>query len=445
MTAIMISSVSKNKGIKNLYSRLWLLSWPLILANISVPLLGIIDTAILGHLASPHFLAAVSVGASLTTLVLAGFNFLRMGTTALASKVQPREIDDKGKELFRSSLILAIALGILIIVISPLITRYGLQLMLDTNEEDLFSLAFQYCQVRFLSAPATFVNFILVGWAIALQRPGIALFSLTTTAVANILLDILLILGLGLNSLGAAIASVTAEYSSFFLTFFLVRRSFGVLLPSPLFSLPEFNILNKLATVNTNLFIRSVSLLFCFAYFNSKAAELGVHVVAANAILLQIIALQSYALDGFANATEAMVGRYEGHPAIRSVLSVSLIFSFFAALTISLLLSLIKPWILPLFTHQQAIMDIAQQVIWPVLLLPLLSVFSYWLDGVAVGLVADRAMRNSILVSGFLVFIPACYLLRDLGNIGLWLAFFSFLLARSLTLGTALMLRRPYV
>ena len=430
---------------RTFFPRLWSLAWPLILANISVPLLGIIDTAILGHLDQPGYLAAVAIGASLTAIILSGANFLRMGTTALAARARSKGNALERHQLFKACLYLAIILGIIVIITSPTISHHILTLFISGNETDLLPLIQEYIQVRLLSAPATFVNFIIVGWAIAEQKTKIALISLTTTAFGNIFLDILLIQILNYNSLGAAIASVLAEYFSLLITCKLFKRQLPDLFDQSFLSLPSREKIQELLLLNSDLFLRSTSLLFCLAWFNKQSAVLGVDTVAANAILLQIIALQSYALDGFANATEALVGKYSQKKQLQRIIRESLIFSFVAAAAICLMLSVSKPFILSLFTHQANIKAIADEMLWLVLLLPLISVFSYWMDGVAIGLSATRAMRNSILVSVFLIFIPACYLLKGFDNLGLWLSFYAFILARNLTLGPFLLTRRTHV
>ncbi len=428
---------------ENIYRKIWSLSWPLILANISVPLLGIVDTALLGHLPSPHYLAAVSVGASFVSIILLGCNFLRMSTTALATKVSLSESAKDSRFLFKCSVYFAFFLSILVVLLSPVLTHYGLMIMLgSSSEHTLRALAEEYVQVRLLSAPATFVNFVLVGWAIAWQKPSLAFISLSSTALLNILFDLLFILGFSLSSFGAALASVLAEWASTLITLIFFRKLFPSLFRQNFLSLPDKSQVFKLFAMNTDLLIRSMSLLFCIAYFNSQSATLGTLTTAANAILLQIVAFQAYALDGFANATEALVGSAKKGQERQGVLRKSLILTVSSTCLLCLILIFTKPYFIELFTNQADIIIIIDQVIWLVLLLPIISVFSYWLDGVAIGLMASRAMRNSILISAFFVFIPACYLLKNFANMGLWIAFLLFLLARSLTLAPFLLFHK---
>ncbi|MCY4043642.1 MAG: MATE family efflux transporter [Cellvibrionales bacterium] len=420
------------------YQKIWALSWPLMLANISVPLLGMIDAMILGHLGSPVYLASVAVGASFVALVLTSCNFLRMSTTALASRQVENKRASESLDLFRSSVQFALLISVLVILLSPWLADLGTQLMLGKDKtSEIDSYLHEYLQIRFLSAPFTLLNFMLVGWAIAWQKPTLAVISLTVTALVNILLDVIFIMGFGWNSAGAALASVLAEAVSTLTSLVIFSRYFPFLFKQSWFTLPKSSLLWSFLAINRDLFIRTLSLSFSFAFFNHMSAGLGVATVAANAILLQLVAFQSYLLDGFANATEALVGgeskKYRQH-----ILVQSFGMTFLFTLGFSLLSLVMIPWLPGWFTDQVAVQSIIKDLLLFVLLLPLISVFSYWLDGVAVGLQASRAMRNSLLISTFGIFMPLCFLLKSWHNAGLWAAFFAFLLARSLTLAPLL-------
>ncbi len=430
------------------YQKIWQLSWPLIIANISVPLLGLIDTAILGHLPSAEYLAAVSVGASFVSIILLGFNFIRLGTTALAAPINPEDDLDLAKSTLKQSLQFSVILGLFVLILSHYLSHFGLSLMLGSAPDvRLLPLTYDYSLIRFFAAPATFINFVLVGCAIAWQQPRIALVSLSTTALTNILLDILLIVIFDFKSQGAATASTVAEYTSVFVTLLVFQKHFPDLLKQTFFTFEPFSHYINLLKINADLFIRSVLLLLSFAFFQSLSTQLGATVTAANAILLQWIAFQSYTLDGFANATEALVGQHKNSPALKDILMKTFVFTLLTSATLVMLLSATHMLWMPLFTNLQAVLSAINEVKWFALLLPLISCAAYWLDGVAIGLAASRAMRNSILISSVFIFFPVSFGLLPMGNRGLWIAFVLFIFARSFTLGPMLYLsnRRNYV
>src|SRR5690554_1337578 len=207
--------------LSNTHRRLWQLAWPLMLTNMSVPLLGAVDTAILGHLASAEYLAAATLGASLVTLMLWSFGFLRMGTTSLVARAAGRQDVDQSRLILAQSALLALLLGLAV----ALLGRLALPLALGWigASPDVSALAHSYASIRFLSAPAVLLTYALVGWFIGQQDTRRPLIILVTTNLLNIALDVVFILGLGLNSDGAALASVLAEYSGLALGIWLLR------------------------------------------------------------------------------------------------------------------------------------------------------------------------------------------------------------------------------
>ena len=420
------------------YQKIWSLSWPMMIANISVPLLGLIDAMILGRLDSPVYLASVSVGASFVALVLTSCNFLRMSTTALASRYIYDKKNKQSSSLFRGSVHFALMVSLLVLILSPWLSDLGAKFMLGgAKKSEIYFYLHDYLQIRLFSAPFTLLNFMLVGWAIAWQKPMLAVVSLTVSASVNIFLDFVFIVGFGWNSAGAAAASVLAEGMSTLVSVFIFVKYFPHLFNQRWFVMPESSLFISFLSINRDLFIRTLSLAFGFAFFNHMSTNFGVVITAANAILLQIVAFQSYLLDGFANATEALVGGEKVNYR-KQILRESLLMTFIFTLVFILVSLVTLPWLPGWFTNQPAVQAVIHDMLLPVLLLPLISVFSYWLDGVAVGLHESRAMRNSLLISTFLIFIPLCFLLKPWQNSGLWAAFFAYILARSLTLGSFL-------
>lgn len=419
------------------HRRLWQLAWPLMLTNMSVPLLGAVDTAILGHLASAEYLAAATLGASLVTLMLWSFGFLRMGTTSLVARAAGRQDVDQSRLILAQSALLALLLGLAV----ALLGRLALPLALGWigASPDVSALAHSYASIRFLSAPAVLLTYALVGWFIGQQDTRRPLIILVTTNLLNIGLDVVFILGLGLNSDGAALASVLAEYSGLALGIWLLRarlkRLGGQLVRTHLARWSDYR---PLLQVNRHLFVRTLCLLGVFVFFSAQGARLGDQVLAANAILLQFVLLTSHALDGFAHAAEALSGRAIGarqQAEFYRVCRASTAWALAMALLVSLTFILGQPWLLPLFTELTSVLALAEHYFFWVCLLPLVSVWGYQLDGLFLGSGKTAAMQYAMLASTALMFLPLWALTQGFGNQGLWLSFTAFNGARGLVMG----------
>ncbi|PMR72135.1 MATE family efflux transporter [Billgrantia endophytica] len=415
--------------------RIWTLAWPIILSNITVPLLGLVDTAVVGHLPDSRYLAAVTLGATLFSFLYWGFGFLRMGTTGLTSQATGRENDSEVRNLLGQSLLLAIGIGLLLILFSqPLI---GLGLWLLDGSEVATGLAAEYAQIRILSAPAVLANYAIIGWFLGQQNSRVTLAILVLTNGVNIVLDLLFVVGFGMTSDGVAWATVIADYTALAFGAWLVSRQLKLLegrfLRERLLKLAAYA---KLFQVNANLFVRTLGLLFAMAFFTSRGAVQGDTMLAANAVLLQFIMLTSYALDGFAHAVEALIGRSVGRrrwdefgAAVRSAAW----FSLMTAATASLVFALGGHYLIAMLTSLPEVRDTAGSYLPWMVVMPLIAVWSYLFDGVFIGATATREMRNSIFV-GLAVYLPAWWLTQGFGNHGLWLSFLLFALVRSAVL-----------
>ncbi|SFU80687.1 MATE family efflux transporter [Halomonas korlensis] len=415
--------------------RIWTLAWPIILSNITVPLLGLVDTAVVGHLPDSRYLAAVTLGATLFSFLYWGFGFLRMGTTGLTSQAVGRESDDEVRNLLGQSLLLAAGIGVLLILFSRPLIALGLWL-LDASPVAT-ELAAQYAHIRILSAPAVLANYAILGWFLGQQNSRVTLAILVLTNSVNIVLDLLFVVGLGMTSDGVAWATVIADYTALAFGGVLVLRQLGHLrgrfLRERLLRLSAYA---ELFQVNANLFVRTLGLLFAMAFFTSRGAAQGDTVLAANAVLLQFIMLTSYALDGFAHAAEAIVGRAVGRrrwDEFGQAVKSAALFSLVTAAGASLAFALGGNLLIALLTGLPAVRDTAATYLPWMAVMPLIAVWSYLFDGVFIGATAIREMRNSIF-AGLAVYLPVWWLTRELGNHGLWLAFLIFALVRSATL-----------
>ncbi|MDR9438046.1 MAG: MATE family efflux transporter [Halomonas sp.] len=412
--------------------RILSLAWPIILSNITVPLLGLVDTAVVGHLPDSRYLAGVTLGATLFSFLYWGFGFLRMGTTGLTSQAVGREADGEVRNLLGQSLLLALVIGLgLILAGGPLVT---LGLWLLDGSEAATELAAEYARIRLLSAPAVLANYAILGWFLGQQNSRVTLAILVLTNGVNIALDLLFVVGLGMTSDGVAWATVLADYTALIFGLWLVSRQLrwlsGCFLRERLLRLAAYG---ELFQVNANLFVRTLGLLFAMAFFTSRGAAQGDTVLAANAVLLQFIMLTSYALDGFAHAAEALAGRAVGRrrfDEFGQIVASAARFSLATAGLAALAFALGGEWLIALLTALPEVRATAGDYLPWMVVMPLVAVWSYLFDGVFIGATAIREMRNSIY-AGLAVYLPLWWLTTPMGNHGLWLAFLAFAMVRS--------------
>ena len=322
---------------------MWRIAAPMILSNISVPLLGMVDTGVTGHLESPAYLGAVAIGGTIFTFLYFGMNFLRMGTTGIAAQTYGAEDYDGLRVSLGQALIVSLAIAIAILLLQIPIAKLAMVLLggdVETQQH-----AATYFFVRVWSAPGTLANFALIGWFLGMQNARAPLAMFLTINTTNIVLDLLFVIGLGMKVEGVALASVIAEYTGLFvggaLAIFALRRHTG---HWPIGRLINVHAYRAFFSVNASLFVRTMALMFTFAFVTAQGARLGPAILAANAVLMNFQNLTSLGLDGIAHAAEAMVGKAVGQKdkdslqhTVRLTLRWSVIFS--AGFTIVYLLA----------------------------------------------------------------------------------------------------------
>lgn len=417
------------------HKRVWSLAWPMMLSNITVPLLGLVDTAVIGHLPEPHHLGAVAVGSMIFSILYWAFGFLRMGTTGMVAQASGRDDGERIRTLLGQSLILGVGIGLLILLLRTPLTDLALQLM--DPEAAVLASAAEYTAIRAFGAPAVLCNFALLGWFVGNQNTRIALILLTSTNLLNMLLDLLFVFGFGMAADGVALATVCAEYFSLLLGLWFCRRMLGRIPGAWAWQqLRRLGDYRELISVNRYLFVRTLLLLMTFAFFTAQGARQGTDILSANAVLLNFLLLISNALDGFAHATEALTGKALGQKRRQGFYQVLVCATFWSA--ISAVLLTLAFWLggKPIIWLLTDIADVREQAVrylpW-IILLPLIGTWSFLLDGIFIGTTQVRAMQNTMLVSVLLVFAPVWWLAQPLGNHGLWLAFLSLFAARGLT------------
>ena len=406
----------------------------MILSNVSVPLLGMVDTGVVGHLESAAYLGGVAIGSTIFGFLYTGMNFLRMGTTGIAAQRFGAGDNDGLRVSLGQAVIVALLIAFVLIALQRPIGSIALRLI--GGEFDVQAHALEYFSIRIWSAPGTLVNYVLIGWFLGLQNARVPLLIFLTINFTNIILDLVFVLVLGMKVDGVALASVIAEYSGMLVALIFVARALRDRAGHwPLARLFRIRAYAAYFSVNGNLFIRTMALMFTFAFVTAQGARLGGLVLAANAILMNIQLLTSMALDGFAHAAEALVGKAIGQKnrnALQHSVRLCLKWSLIFAVGFCLLYLLFGPLLIRTLTDLDDVRDTAMRYLPWLVLSPLVSVWSFLYDGVYVGATRAREMRDIMLFSSLAVFLPAWFLLQGYGNHGLWLAFTLFMASRGL-------------
>lgn len=407
----------------------------MILANISTPLLGMVDTAVVGHLSAAHYLGAVAIGSMIFTFVFWGFGFLRMATTGLNAQAYGREDPVAMQAVLFQAIWLAILIAAALLIIQTPIR--DLALWLVSSSDNVEHYATTYFDIRIWSAPATLINYAILGWLIGREASKAALLMVLVINVANIVLDLLLVNGFGMNVDGVALASVIAEYLGLVVGIILLNR-YGVNLQAWQLARrwQNFRAGFKGLEVHGNFMIRTFVLILCFAFFTTQGARQGDTVLAANSVLLNFITFMAFVLDGFANATEVLTGKALGRKSPAQLKRALLLTGFWSLMMALLFMGVYASFgqlIIRLLTSIDEVVLLADQYLWWVVIAPIIGVWSYLFDGLFVGATRSREMRNTMLLSALGVYLPAWYVLQGFGNHGLWAAILLFLLARGLT------------
>lgn len=412
----------------------WTIALPMVISNVTIPLLGLVDTVVVGHLDSELYLAAVAVGASIFSFLFLGFNFLRMGTTGFTAQAFGADNVAEQHDVLLRAMILALGIGLLLIFLkNPLI---NIALGAIKPETAVAGITRDYFSIRILAAPASLMNVVFIGWFIGQQNTRVPLALMVLINAVNIVLDVIFVMHLELRANGVALASLIAEYLGVVVGMWLALRTIQSsgrkLAFTTIWDVAKFR---ALMGTNIDLWIRTLALQFAFILMTAIGARLGSTVLAANAILLNFQHILSYALDGFANAAEALTGRAIGAGelgALDQAVSLSRYWSVVIALALMLMFVFFGHLLIDFMTTIADVRELAKLYIPWLILSPVISTWCFLYDGVFVGAMRSREMRDIMLLSTFGVFVPACALVLVIGNHGLWLAFLIFMGARGL-------------
>ncbi len=409
---------------------------PILLSNATVPILGAVDTGVVGQMGLAAPIGAVGIGAVVLSAIYWIFGFLRMGTTGLVAQAKGAgEIAETGAIVMRA-LMIAAAAGLVFIVLQGALFLAAFKLAPASPEVE--ALARDYLRIRIWGAPAAISIYAVTGWLIATERTRSVFMLQIWMNGLNVTLDLWFVLGLGWGVEGVAVATLIAEWSALALGLWLCRPAFSGDQWRDWARIFDRSRLKRMLVVNTDIMLRSVILQIAFMSFLFIGARFGDVTLAANQVILQFLFIMSYSLDGFAIAAEPLVGAALGardRAALRRAALLTSQWGVAIALPVAILFWLAGPWLIDLMTTAPEVRAEARRYLLWVVAAPLIGFPSWMLDGIFIGATRSRDMRNAMVISGALYLGALLVLVPTWQNHGLWLALSVFFLARALTLG----------
>ena len=411
---------------------------PSIVSNITVPLLGMIDVAIVGHMGSPVYIGAVAVGSMIFNLVYWLFGFLRMGSSGLtAQALGRRDLAEVTRLLVRSG---AIALGIAVLLILLQVPLKGLMFWLIGPTADVAPYASTYFNIVIWGAPASLALFSLMGWYIGMQNTRIPMFISIMQNVVNIMVSLTLVYGFGMKIGGVALGTVIAQYAGLMMALGLLSRYYSRL-RQHLVMKGTFvrKAMGRFFNVNRDIFLRTLCLVSVNLFFTSAGARQGAVILSVNTVLLQLYLFFSYFMDGFAYAGEALGGKaYGAHNSVafRETLRRLWMWTVIVTLAYTLLYIIGGRWIVSILTDEPQVQETASDYIFWAWLIPVAGCVAFIWDGIFIGMTATRGMLVSSFVSALIFFAVYYFSLftfnSSLQNHGLWLAQVTYLAMRGI-------------
>ncbi|WP_179403254.1 MATE family efflux transporter [Burkholderia guangdongensis] len=418
------------------HRRVLALAFPIVIANLTQPILGAVDTAVAGHLDGAQFLGGVALGGLFFNFVFWGFGFLRMGTTGLVAQAHGAR-DTNGIRLnVLRALAVAFVLGIAVLALQAPLVSFALTAL--GGSDAVRATAHAYCRARIWAAPFALANYVVLGYLLGVQRVRLALVTQVFINAVNIVAVLLYVYGFGWGIAGIGAATATADACGFALGAWLLwqlrPRGLPPLVPRALLDRAA---LERLVVLNRDIFIRTLCLLVVFGWFAHLGAKQGDATLAANALLLNFQTFMAYGLDGFAHAAEALVGAAAGardRAAFRQAVRITLFWSVLGALGFSLVYWIAGSWIVAGLTDQPAVRAVADRYLPWAVVSPIVSVWGFLFDGVFIGATQTRSLMRAMAASSAVFAAATLVLAAPLGNHGLWLALLLFMAARGATL-----------
>jgi multidrug resistance protein, MATE family len=419
------------------------LAIPNIISNISIPLLGIVDMALMGHMESDAYIGAIALGSLIFNFIYWSLGFLRMGTSGFTAQARGRRDLRETILVFARAAFIALLMSLLLLILQGPIESFSfLVLKGETRVEEL---AMTYFRIRIWAAPAALLQFALLGFFLGMQNARLPMVVLVLTNVINILCNFFFVLKLGMGSDGVALGTVIAQYSGLLTAVFFFTKYFRRLFKYwSVQATIQWEKLKHFLLINSDIFIRTMCLVIVFSYFTARSASVDQEnagnetILAVNSILMQFFMFFSFLIDGFAHASEALTGKFIGAGDRLSLeRSIKLLFLWGAGISLffTLVYLLGGDLIFTALTNNPEVIANARPYFFWVVLIPLVSFSAFLWDGIFIGATAGPEMRNAMLISTLLVFFPAYFVAgKFMDNHGLWLAFILFMAARGLTM-----------
>ena len=413
------------------------LAVPNIVSNITVPLLGMVDMSLMGHMGSPAYIGAIGLGGSVFSVLYSFFSFMRAGTTGFTAQAYGAgHRAEVAYSLYRA---LGIALVAAVLVLSLQGPIERLAMLLLNGSTEVLGLTASYYRVRIWAAPAVLGLYALNGWYIGMQNTVVPMAVAILINAVNIVLSLFFVRHMQMGVEGVALGTVLAQYGGLLLAVgLLLTRYRRCLVRIEWDELLRSEVLLRFFRVNADFMVRSLLLILSIAYFANQSARLGDDILAVNMILMQLFYIFSYFTDGFAYAGEALVGRFKGagqHAELRRTVHQLLLWGVGLCIPFALLYGMYPGAFIELISDLPIVAEQAGPYVGYMKLIPPITFAAFLWDGIYIGATASRAIRNTMLIASLLVFVPACALLIPRwGNHGLWVSFLLFMAARGLCL-----------
>ena len=413
------------------------LSIPIFFANLAIPMVGIIDTALMGNLGSLSYLSATSVAANLFSMIFWSFGFLRMGTVGMVSQANGRNDYTEILNIVVRNLLFVLAISITIILLQNLILSLSLKIFdLSEATRNLYE---QYFKIRVYSAPGELTLYIITGLFVGLQKTKTSSLAVGFFSILNILLSIVLVTKFDLNIKGVAYgtlfsALITSIIFLIYMFWYLSKYTKISINFAQIFNLKKIkNIFN----INLNIFIRTILLTFSFLWFTYLGTQIGEDYVAANAILINLVFLSAFILDAYAFSTEGIVGYSLGKKDLilfKNIVKNSFILSSISGLIISIIFFFTNNLVINLMSDISEIRELSSSYVVWLIVLPVISSFCYQFDGIFIGASQTKELRNAMIFSVFSYLLISILLIKFLFNTGIWISLCIFMILRAVSL-----------
>lgn len=409
------------------------LAFPNVLTNLTVPLVSLVDIGLMGRMPSSSYILAIGFGTLIFNFIYWAFGFLRMGTTGMVSQAYGSNNEKESTSLLFMGTSISLAAGILFVLFQYPILKVALFLI--NPDQVVIAPLSTYYYWRIYAAPATISIYVITGWLLGMQDSKSALYLAILINGINAIVSYFLVYNAGLSIKGVALGTVIAQYSGLLFGIYLIQKKHQLSWKDFSISLlKEMKTWKSFIKVNSDIFIRTLCLIFAMSFFKTKAGNIDPILGAANILLLEFVTLSAYGIDGFAFAAESICGKYFGRRDKKQFIRATKTAfkqGFLFALFISAVFFVFGEEILTVLTNKVNVIQAALPYLKWLILLPLLSSFAFIWDGVYIGTTASKAMRNTLIIATFFIFLPLFFLLKEFfGNHGMWIAFLIFLLAR---------------